>query len=212
MVDEVGVGCEHPVREPVIAHELPDVLGGVELRAFGREHHERDVVWNHEAGREVPSGLVDDEYGVLAGSHFGGDFGEVQVHRLGVAGGQDERGSLAIAGADSPEDVGGSGALIVRRRGPRSPSCPAPGDLVLLPVASGPRKPPTADRHTSSGSKKFGPALVRGSFGTATAPFPQSRHRHPRVSTSHTTSPVMAVSLSRAATIRSCSSLPNNCD
>ena len=132
MVDKVGVGCEHPVREPVIAHELPDVLGGVELRAFGREHHERDVVWKHEAGREVPSGLVDDEYGVLAGSHFGGDFGEVQVHRLGVAGGQDERGSLAIAGADSPEDVGGSGALIVRRRGPRAASCPAPGDLVLL--------------------------------------------------------------------------------
>src|SRR3954464_13339451 len=64
MVDKVGVGCEHPVREPVIAHELPDVLGGVELRAFGREHHERDVVWKHEAGREVPSGLVDDEYGV----------------------------------------------------------------------------------------------------------------------------------------------------
>ena len=81
----------------------------------------------------MPSGLVDDEYGVLAGSHFGGDFGEVQVHRLGVAGGQDERGSLAIAGADSPEDIGGSGALIVRRRGPRAASCPAPGDLVLLP-------------------------------------------------------------------------------
>ena len=120
-----------PLRQRT--YGLPDVLGGVELRAFGREHHERDVVWNHEAGREVPSGLVDDEYGVLAGSHFGGDFGEVQVHRLGVAGGQDERGSLAIAGADSPEDVGGSGALIVRRRGPRSPSCPAPGDLVLLP-------------------------------------------------------------------------------
>src|SRR4051812_46436287 len=56
MVDKVGVGCEHPVREPVIAHELPDVLGGVELRAFGGEHHERDVVWRHEAGREVPSG------------------------------------------------------------------------------------------------------------------------------------------------------------
>src|SRR4051812_49846555 len=75
MVDKVGVGGEHPVREPVVAHELPDVLGGVEFRAFGREHHERDVVWKHEAGREVPSGLVDDEYGVLAGSHFGGDFG-----------------------------------------------------------------------------------------------------------------------------------------
>ena len=56
----------------------------------------------------------------------------MQVHRLGVAGGQDERGSLALAGADRPEDVGGSGALIVRRRGPRAASCPAPGDLVLL--------------------------------------------------------------------------------
>jgi hypothetical protein len=86
----------------------------------------------HDIGG-VLFGLVDDEYGVLAGGHFGGGFGDVQVHRLGVAGGQDERGSLAIAGADSPEDVGGSGALIVRRRGPRSPSCPAPGDLVLLP-------------------------------------------------------------------------------
>lgn len=116
-----------------MSHELPDVLGGVELRAFGREHHERDVVRNHETGREVPSGLVDDEHRVLAGGHLGGDFDEVQVHRLGVAGGQDERGCLAIAGADSPEDIGGSGALIVRCRRPRSPSCPAPGDLVLLP-------------------------------------------------------------------------------
>src|SRR4030095_9480941 len=67
MVDKVGVGCEHPVREPVIAHELPDVLGGGELRAFWRGHHQRGVVWNR------------------------------------------------------------------RRRGPRPPSCPAPGDLVLLP-------------------------------------------------------------------------------
>ena len=133
MVHEIGVGGEHPVREPIIAHELPDVLGGVELRAFRREHQERDIVRNHEAGREVPSGLVDDERGVLAGGHLGGDFGEVQVHRLGVAGGQDERGSLAIAGADRAEDIGGSGALIVRRRGPRAASCPAPGDLVLLP-------------------------------------------------------------------------------
>jgi hypothetical protein len=51
----------------------------------------------------MPSGLVDDEHGGLAGGQLGGDFGEVQVHRLGVAGGQDERGSLAIAGADSPK-------------------------------------------------------------------------------------------------------------
>src|SRR3982750_223744 len=63
MVDKVGVGCEDPAREPVIAHELPDAVGG----------------------------------------------------------------------GDSPEDVGGSAGLIVRVRGQGSPSCPAPGDLVLLP-------------------------------------------------------------------------------
>jgi hypothetical protein len=141
MVDEVDVGGEHPVREPVVAHELPDVLGGVELRAFRREHDERDVVRNREAGREVPSALVEDKHGVFAGGDLGGDLGEVQVHRLGVAGGQNERGSLAIAGADRAEDIGGSGALIVRRRGPRAASCPAPGDLLLLPDPSLIREP-----------------------------------------------------------------------
>jgi hypothetical protein len=60
MVDKVGVGGEHPVREPVVAHELPDVFGGVELRAFRWEHDERDVARNREAGREVPSGLVEN--------------------------------------------------------------------------------------------------------------------------------------------------------
>ena len=80
--------------------------------------------------------MVEDEHGVFAGGDLGGDLGEVQVHRLGVAGGQDECGSLAVAGADRAKDIRGSGALIVRRRGPRAASCPAPGDLVLLPDPS----------------------------------------------------------------------------
>jgi len=76
--------------------------------------------------------LVEDE-GVFAWGDLSGDLGEVQVHGFGVAGGQDERGSLAISRADRAENIGRSGALIVRRRGPRAASCPAPGDLVLLP-------------------------------------------------------------------------------
>ena len=59
-----------------------------------------------------------------------GDLGQVQVHRLGIASRQDERCTLAKRGTDGSEDVGGSGALIGRRRGPRSAS--ATGDLVLL--------------------------------------------------------------------------------
>ncbi len=46
-----------------------------------------------------------------------------------VAGGQDQGGSLALAGAEGAEDVGRGGALVVRRRGARPPPRPAPGDL-----------------------------------------------------------------------------------
>ena len=61
-----------------------------------------------------------------------GDLHEVQVHRLGVAGGQDQGRTLALLRADGAEDVGGSGALIAGRTGTRAPLCPPAGDLVLL--------------------------------------------------------------------------------
>ena len=38
-------GQEHKVREPVVADEPPDVLGRIELGAFRRERHKRDVGW-----------------------------------------------------------------------------------------------------------------------------------------------------------------------
>jgi hypothetical protein len=34
MIEQIVVGLEDPVRKPVVAHELPDVLDGVQLRAF----------------------------------------------------------------------------------------------------------------------------------------------------------------------------------
>ena len=37
MVDDVVIGFEDAVGEPVVAHELPDVFGGIEFRAFGRQ-------------------------------------------------------------------------------------------------------------------------------------------------------------------------------
>ena len=61
-----------------------------------------------------------------------GDLGQVQVHRLGIASRQDERCTLAKCRTDGSEDVGGSGALIGRRRWPRAAFGPATGDLVLL--------------------------------------------------------------------------------
>ena len=57
-----------------------------------------------------------------------GDFIEMQRHRLGVAPRQDQADRLAFFRAD---DVGRGGALVARRRGPRSTLGPAAGDLVL---------------------------------------------------------------------------------
>ena len=107
------------------------------------------------------------------------------------------------------------------QRGRRLPVCISAsmpgaqgGDDPCGPHLGAAARPPG---HPSHGSKKFGPALVNGagarevSREPATAPFPQSRHCHPRVSTSHTTSPAMAVS-SASQDRRSCSSRPNNRD
>jgi len=63
----------------------------------------------------VPAGAVDEESGVRVGRDVLGDLGKQQVHREGVAGGQDERGAFAFFGADGAEDIGRGGALIMRR-------------------------------------------------------------------------------------------------
>ena len=46
-----------------------------------------------------------------------GDLGQVQVHRLGVAAGQDEGCSLPVVRADGAEDIGRGGTLIAGRTG-----------------------------------------------------------------------------------------------
>ena len=43
MVDEIIVGFEDAVREPIVAHELPDVFHRVELGAFRRQGDDGDV-------------------------------------------------------------------------------------------------------------------------------------------------------------------------
>ena len=132
VVEDIVVGEEHAVGEPVVADELPDVLDRVEFGALRRQWHERDVGRYGELVRQVPSRLVDEECGVAARRDGCGDLGQVQVHRLGIASGQDERCTFAKRGTDGSEDVGGSGALIGGRGRPRSTSGPATGDLVLL--------------------------------------------------------------------------------
>ena len=61
-----------------------------------------------------------------------GDFREVQVHRLGIAGRQDQGCTLAILWANGAKDVGGSGALVAGSTWAGAALGPPAGDLVLL--------------------------------------------------------------------------------
>ena len=132
VIDEIVIGFEDTVGEPVVAHELPDVLDRVELGAFRRQGDNGDVGRHDEAHRHVPASLIDQEDGVGTGRDDRGDLGEVQVHRLGVAGRQDQGRALALLWADRAEDVGRGGPLITGSAGAGATLCPSAGDLVLL--------------------------------------------------------------------------------
>jgi hypothetical protein len=69
---------------------------------------------------------------VSAGRDGRGDCDEMQVHRLGVAGGQDQSRAFALLRADRPEDVGRGGALVTGRAWAGATLGPTAGDLVLL--------------------------------------------------------------------------------
>ena len=51
MIDEIVVGFEDTVGEPVVAHKLPNVLDRVELGAFRRQGDNGDVGRHDEARR-----------------------------------------------------------------------------------------------------------------------------------------------------------------
>ncbi len=112
LVEDLVVGFEDPVGEPVVAHELPDVFLRVQLRALRRQWNQRDVGRDGELGGEMPAGLIDEQGGMGARRNLCGDFGQMEIHRLGVATRHDERRALAVFRADRAEDVGGGGPLI----------------------------------------------------------------------------------------------------
>jgi len=89
----------------------------------------------------VPASLIDQEDGVGTGRDDRGDLHEVQVHRLGIAGRQDQGRALALLWADGAEDVGRGGPLITGSAGAGAALCPSAGDLVLLADTSLIREP-----------------------------------------------------------------------
>ena len=130
--DNFVVGFEDPVRQPVVAEELPDVLDRVQFRRPGRERQQGDVVRDVQFRRHVPSGLVDHYHGMGTGIDRGADLGQVRRHGVSIAIGHDQARALALRRADRAEYVGPLGALVVRGPRPGSASRPSTSDLVLL--------------------------------------------------------------------------------
>ena len=64
VVENVLVGVEDPVRQPVVAQDLPDIFHRVQFRRARRQEQKRDGVRDLELGRDVPAGLVEKQYGM----------------------------------------------------------------------------------------------------------------------------------------------------
>src|SRR4051794_3750046 len=67
VVEDVWIGGEDPVRDPVLAHVLPDVLGRVQLRRLSRKRHEGDGGGDHKPLRLMPPRLVHEDEGMRPG-------------------------------------------------------------------------------------------------------------------------------------------------
>ena len=131
-VDDIVVGSEHPVGEPVVAHELPDILNRVEFRTFGRERYDADIVRHVQLVSHMPTGLIHQYNSVSARSDGERYFCQMERHGFGIAERQHQPRALAVLRADRAEDIDRFSSLIFGCRWPRPATGPAPRDLVLL--------------------------------------------------------------------------------
>jgi len=154
VVDDIVVGSEDPVRQPVVAHELPDVLDRVQLGASGRQRHQGDVGRDDQFGRAMPSSLIKQEDGVCSRRDVEGDLLKVHAHRLAVALGHDDAGGLAFSGTDRSKDPCRGPTLIPWYRRTSAALRPTPGELGLLadPCLV---LPPDLDRRTAWQASRY---------------------------------------------------------
>ena len=73
---------------------------GLGFRGARGQPDRREVGRKNEVGRGVPAGSVEDQYGMSADGDVGGDFFEVELHRLGVGEGRRQRRTGSAGGTD----------------------------------------------------------------------------------------------------------------
>ena len=76
-IDNVVIGFEHAIGEPVGAQILPDVLDWVQLWRARRQENGRDVVGHIEIGRGVPPRAIHEQHRVRPGGDVAADLVEM---------------------------------------------------------------------------------------------------------------------------------------
>lgn len=145
-VNDGLVAVEDAIAELVLAQELPDVFGWIELGGIRRQVQEADVVGDvQSAAGLMPACAVEHDDRMVAGPDVTADLGEVEVHGLAIRVGQDERGADVARGTDRPEQISPIVALIARGPRPAAALGPNAGQRALLTDA-GFVLPPDLDR------------------------------------------------------------------
>jgi hypothetical protein len=106
VVDDVVVGREDAVGEPVVAHELPDVFNRVQFGAFCRQCDDADIAGHNELAGRMPSRLIHQHDGMSTRGNHERDFGQMQGHRFGIAEREHQPRALAVFRADRAKDIG----------------------------------------------------------------------------------------------------------
>lgn len=86
--------------------QMPDVLDGVQLGAFGRQRDDADILGHVQLPSHVPPRLIHQHDRVSTGGDGERYLGQMQGHGFGIAEGQNQTGALAVLRADRAEDVG----------------------------------------------------------------------------------------------------------
>ena len=131
-VDDVVVGVEDAVGEPVRAQILPDIFDRVQFRGAGGQEDQGDVCGYDELGCGVPSGAVEQQNRMRAPGHRSGDLVEMGLHGVGVGEGHGEGCADAPCRADRSKEIGAFVALVGGLARPRSAPGPLPDKAVLL--------------------------------------------------------------------------------
>lgn len=130
--DDVVVVFENPIREPVLAKVLPNVLDRIEFRGAGGQEDRDDVFGHLQFARGVPSGTVHEQNGVCTRCDGAADFRKMLLHGMGVGVGHHQAGTDAAGWTNGAEQVGVLVAQVFQLAWPRPLPRPLVNETVLL--------------------------------------------------------------------------------